>query len=48
MEMLNQFLELNNKWQQGKYTPLTQAFSYHIKLALTGFVMSLMDLQVRK
>jgi hypothetical protein len=52
--MLNQFLELNNNWQQGKYIPLAQAFSYGMKWAelvldnnhLAGFVMSLMDRQV--
>jgi hypothetical protein len=53
-QMLTQFLELNNNWQQQKYIPLAQAFSYDMKWTdllldknhLTGFVMSLMDLQL--
>jgi hypothetical protein len=53
-QMLNQFLELNNNWQQGKYISLAQAFNYDMKWAelvldnnyLAGFVMSVMDRQV--
>jgi hypothetical protein len=55
-QMLNQFLELNNNWQQQKCIPLAQEFSYDMRWAelvlnknhLAGFVMSLMDLHVSK